>query len=81
MLWLVLRRAIVLMSVGAFLGIAASLGVSRIVRSMLSSVDVHNILLVIEAVTAILAVTCITAGYLPARRAAQTDPMQALRHE
>jgi ABC-type lipoprotein release transport system permease subunit len=48
---------------------------------MLSSVDVHNILLVIEAVTAILAVTCITASYLPARRAAQTDPMQALRHE
>jgi ABC-type antimicrobial peptide transport system permease subunit len=80
-LWLVLRRAIVLMSVGASLGIAASLGVSRIARSMLSSVDVHNILLVIEAVTAILAVTCITAGYLPARRAAQTDPMQALRHE
>jgi ABC-type antimicrobial peptide transport system permease subunit len=80
-LWLVLRRAIVLMSVGASLGIAASLGFSRIARSMLSGVDVHNILLVIEAVTAILAITCFTAGYLPARRAAQTDPMQALRHE
>ena len=48
---------------------------------MLSSVDVHNILLVIEVVTTILAVTCITASYLPARRAAETDPMQALRHE
>jgi len=80
-LWLVLRRAIVLISVGASLGIAASLGFSRIARSVLSGVDVHNILLVIEAVTALLAVTCITAGYLPARRAAQTDPMQALRHE
>ena len=80
-LWLVLRRAVVLLSVGASLGIAASLGFSRIARSMLSFVDVQNILLVIEAVTAILAVTCITAGYLPARRAAQTDPMQALRHE
>jgi predicted permease len=80
-LWLVLRRAVVLLSVGASLGIAASLGFSRIASSMLSGVDVHNILLVIEAVTAILAVTCITASYLPARRAAQTDPMQALRHE
>ena len=70
-----------LLTVGAALGIAASLGFSRIARSMLSGVDVHNILLVIEAVTAILAVTCITASYLPARRAAQTDPMQALRHE
>ena len=80
-LWLVLRRAIVLLSIGASLGVAASLAFSRIARSMLSGVDVHNILLVIEAVTAILAVACITASYLPARRAAQTDPMQALRHE
>jgi predicted permease len=80
-LWLVLRRAVVLLSIGASLGIAASLGLSRIAQSMLTGVDVHNILLVIEAVTAILAVTCITASYLPARRAAQTDPMQALRHE
>jgi ABC-type lipoprotein release transport system permease subunit len=48
---------------------------------MLTGIDIHNIVLVIEAVTLILAVTCITASYLPARRAAQTDPMQALRHE
>jgi ABC-type antimicrobial peptide transport system permease subunit len=77
----VLRRAIVLLTVGASMGIAASLGFSRIAGSMLSGVDVHNILLVIEAVTVILAITCITASYLPARRAAHTDPMQALRHE
>ena len=54
---------------------------SRVTASMLIGVDIHNILLVIEAVTAILAITCITASYLPARRAAQIDPMQALRHE
>jgi ABC-type antimicrobial peptide transport system permease subunit len=77
----VLRRAIVLLTVGASMGIAASLGFSRIAGSMLSGVDVHNILLVIEAVTVILPITCITASYLPARRAAHTDPMQALRHE
>jgi predicted permease len=80
-LWLVLRRAITLLIVGASLGIAASLILSRVTASMLTGVDVHNILLVIEAVTVILAVTCITASYLPAHRAAQTDPMQALRHE
>jgi predicted permease len=80
-LWLVLRRAMVLLTIGAALGITASLGFSRIASSMLSGVDVHNIVFVIEAVTVILAVTCITASYLPARRAAQTDPMQALRYE
>jgi ABC-type antimicrobial peptide transport system permease subunit len=80
-LWLVLRRAVTLLIAGAALGIAASLVLSRVAASMLTGVDVHNIVLVIEAVTTILAVTCITASYLPARRAAQTDPMQALRHE
>ncbi|HEY2003283.1 MAG TPA: ABC transporter permease [Acidobacteriaceae bacterium] len=80
-LWLVLRRAVTLLIVGASLGIASSLILSRVTASMLTGVDVHNILLVIEAVTVILAVTCITASYLPARRAARTDPMQALRHE
>jgi ABC-type antimicrobial peptide transport system permease subunit len=80
-LWMVLRRAITLLIIGASLGIAASLILSRVTASMLTGVDVHNILLVIEAVTVILAVTCITASYLPAHRAAQTDPMQALRHE
>lgn len=53
-------------------GIAASLGFSRVATSMLCGVDVHNILLVIEAVTLILAVTCITASNLPARCAAHT---------
>jgi predicted permease len=80
-LWLVLGRAVRLLIAGAVLGIAASLVLSRVAASMLTGIDVHNIVLVIEAVTVILAVTCITASYLPARRAAQTDPMQALRHE
>jgi predicted permease len=81
LLWLVLRRALVLLAVGGALGIAASLAVSRVIASRLTGVDLHNIVLVIEAVAAILAITCITASYLPARRAAHTDPMQALRHE
>ncbi|HEX4581500.1 MAG TPA: ABC transporter permease [Acidobacteriaceae bacterium] len=80
-LWLVLGRAVRLLITGAVLGIAASLVLSRVAASMLTGIDIHNIVLVIEAVTLILAVTCITASYLPARRAAQTDPMQALRHE
>jgi predicted permease len=81
LLWLVLRRALVLLAVGGALGIAASLAASRVIASRLTGVDLHNIMLVTEAVAAILAITCITASYLPARRAAQTDPMQALRHE
>jgi ABC-type antimicrobial peptide transport system permease subunit len=81
LLWLVLRRALILLAVGGTLGIAASLAVSRIIASRLTGIDLHNIVLVIEGVATILSITCITASYLPARRAARTDPMQALRHE
>jgi ABC-type antimicrobial peptide transport system permease subunit len=81
LLWMVLRRAFVLLAIGGALGIAVSLAVSRVAASMLTGVNLHNILLVIEAVAAILAITCITASYLPARRAAQTNPIEALRHE
>jgi ABC-type antimicrobial peptide transport system permease subunit len=81
LLWLVLRRAIMLLAAGAALGIATSYGVSRAASSVLTGVDLHNILLVIEAVTVVLAITCIVASYLPARRAANTDPIEALRHE
>jgi predicted permease len=81
LLWLVLRRAMMLLAIGAALGIVTSYGVSRAASSVLTGVDLHNILLVIEAVTAVLAMTCILASYLPARRAANTDPIEALRHE
>jgi predicted permease len=81
LLWLVLRRAFILFAIGGGLGTAVSLGLSRVIASMLTGVDLHNIVLVIEAVAAILAITCISASYLPARRAARTDPIEALRHE
>jgi ABC-type lipoprotein release transport system permease subunit len=48
---------------------------------MVAGVDLHNMALVVEIVTIVLAVTCIAASYLPARRAANIDPIQALRHE
>lgn len=81
LLWLVLRRALVLLAIGGALGIVASLAVTRLAASMLTGINLQNIALVIEAVAAILAITCITASYLPARRAAQTNPIEALRHE
>jgi putative ABC transport system permease protein len=81
LLWMVLRRAVILLSVGGALGIAASLAFSRLASALLFGVDTHHLPLVIEGVTAVLALTCIAASYLPARRAAYIDPVEALRHE
>lgn len=79
--WLVLRRALILLSIGGAVGIAAALTFTRLAQTLLFGVDTHHLLLVIEAVAVVLGTACITASYLPARRAAHIDPIQALRHE
>ena len=50
-LWLVMRRALTLLFTGAAVGIAVSFALSRVVASRFSTVDLNNIVLVIEAVT------------------------------
>ena len=77
---LVLGKAGVLVAVGAAVGLAASVGVTRFLKSVLFGVqaDDPTTLLVVSV---LLAVVALAASYIPARRATRVDPLVALRHE
>ncbi len=79
-LWLVLRHAVVLLGFGVAIGLCIAWTASGLIRAFLygsAGYDAATVLLVILA----LALSGLVASYLPARRAAAVDPVQALRTE
>jgi putative ABC transport system permease protein len=75
-----LRYAFSLTTIGVVIGVAASLGLTRLLSSLLYDVKPLDALVMIG--TIILLFICSSlAAWLPARRAASVDPMQALRTE
>jgi putative ABC transport system permease protein len=66
------------------IGLAIGLGVaavgSRVLRSLLYGVTATDPATYV-AVAAFLAVVAVAASYVPARRAARSDPVKALRAE
>ena len=65
--------------VGGALGLAAALGLARVLQSALYEVEGMPPA-VVAAVVAGLAAVALAAGLVPAHRAARVDPMEALRH-
>jgi macrolide transport system ATP-binding/permease protein len=79
-LWMVLREVLVLAAVGLAISVPIALGTSRFVESFLFGMKPNDPLALGLAVMVLL-LAAVLAGALPARRAAQIDPMTALRHE
>jgi predicted permease len=77
---MVMCESMLLVGIGIIIGIAAAVGVARLIASQLYGLQPHDPLTIFTAVLLMLGVAGF-AGYLPARRAAKVDPMVALRYE
>jgi ABC-type antimicrobial peptide transport system permease subunit len=78
--WPVVRGALLMTTVGTVLGGTGALALARLIRTQLYGVAPHDPITLAGAILLLLVVTA-GAAWLPAHRAAKTDPMQALRAE
>jgi predicted permease len=77
---MVLRQGLVLAVVGLGVGMALALGLTRLMAGILFGISPRDPV-TFALVPLLLLFVALAATYLPARRAAQVDPMEALRAE
>ena len=77
---MILHESTGLALVGIAVGLAAALGLTRLVKSMLYGIEPWDPATLAGGVLILLAVA-LAASWIPARRAAGVQPMEALRHE
>ncbi|HEY6253760.1 MAG TPA: FtsX-like permease family protein, partial [Candidatus Angelobacter sp.] len=77
---LIVGHGLRLALIGAVVGLAAGLGVTRLLTSLLFGVSARDPLTAL-VVCAILGGVTLLACYVPARKATRVDPAVALRHE
>jgi ABC-type antimicrobial peptide transport system permease subunit len=78
--WMVLRRVLILAAVGLAISVPAALSASRLVKSFLFETQPNDPGRLALAGFVLLS-AAILAGYAPARRASRIDPVAALRQE
>jgi predicted permease len=77
---MILRETFWLTLAGIAAGVAAAVGLTRLVKSMLYGIGPYDPFTLSAGVLVLLAVA-LAASWIPARRAAGVEPMEALRHE
>jgi putative ABC transport system permease protein len=80
MLPVFIRQGLLLAAIGVGVGLAAAVGLTRLMSSLLFGVSAVDPL-TYAAVSALLMAAAVLASYVPARRAMAIDPVEALRAE
>jgi predicted permease len=80
MVWLILRQAMMLAVSGTVIAAPAVLGLGRVSRTFLYSVDPFDLPAFVGAFL-VMFIFAVIAGFVPAQRAGRLDPMSALRAE
>jgi predicted permease len=78
--WMFVRSALLLTAVGVAIGVGTAVALMRLMKSLLFGISPLDPLTYIT-VPLVLAAAATFASYLPARRAAAVDPVEALRAE
>jgi len=78
--WMFVRSALVLTGIGTAVGLGAAAGLMRLMGTLLFGVSPLDPM-TFTAVPVVLAAAAALASYLPARRTAGIDPVEALRAE
>jgi ABC-type antimicrobial peptide transport system permease subunit len=77
---LVMGESMTLVAIGVAIGVVTALAARRLVATMLFGLAATDGVTMTGAVT-LMVLVCAVAGYIPARRAAQVDPLVALRYD
>jgi predicted permease len=77
---IILGQGLLTTGIGAFAGIIGALALTRTIESLLFGVTATDPVTFVSVI-ALLAAVATLACYLPARRATEADPMEALRQE
>lgn len=80
LLWMFVRSALVLTAVGTTVGLGAAAALMRLMRTLLFGISPLDPI-TFTAVPIVLIAAAALASYLPARRTAAIDPVEALRAE
>jgi ABC-type antimicrobial peptide transport system permease subunit len=78
--WMVIRRTLVLTANGVLIGIIGALALTRVLTKLLFGVTPTDPA-TLCAVTFILVAVALFSALVPARRAAKVYPLEALRHD
>jgi putative ABC transport system permease protein len=79
-LGLIFKQSLVMLVIGAVIGLAGAFALTRLMRTLLFEITATDPLTYVTVI-GILTVVALLACYIPARRAAKVDPLVALRYE